>query len=442
MVRHRRGGRHGGGNSGGGNPAPAGPGGAERIFADAAYWDARVLQTAVVLDVFTLLADGPATAEDVAVRCATEKRATELLLNALVEIDYLIKRNDRFTNAPHAQAYLVRGAKGYVGWTLLVEAQAWNVWGNLEQTIRSGKPAPGPMLYKDAEDRTKTLLRSLHARAEALFTRHVAERVKLEGATTLLDLGGGAGSYTIAFARRNPKLNATIFDLPLAIEIAKDTVGKTDVHKRVQFAEGNYRTDAIGGPFDVIYLSNVLHTESEENVKIILKKVFDALEPGGHLVLRDMFMSPDRAGPHGAVFSLNMLLNTDGGRCYSGAEVEKFLKEAGFERAVPIEAGVLVDARKAGPPRLAIDQPRQNPPKQEKKPGEQKPGGGGRGPRPPQEKRAPKQDGPGPVAASPETKAAMAEEVAPAAAPAEEPTQEAKAEETSTSGEGSGDGGT
>ena len=96
-MRHRRGGRHGGGNNGGGgNPAPAGPGGAERIFADAAYWDARVLQTAVVLDVFTLLADGPATAEDVAVRCATEKRATELLLNALVEIDYLTKRNDRY----------------------------------------------------------------------------------------------------------------------------------------------------------------------------------------------------------------------------------------------------------------------------------------------------------------------------------------------------------
>ena len=433
VRRHRRSG--GGSGSGSGSSAPApGPGGADRIFSDAAYWDARVLQTAVVLDVFTLLADGPSTAEDVAVRLATDKRATELLLNALVEIDYLVKRSDRYTNAPHAQAYLVRGQKGYVGWTLLVEAQAWGIWGSLEQSIRSGKPAAGPMLYKDAEDRTKNLLRSLHARAEALFTKHVAERVKLEGAEKLLDLGGGMGSYSIAFCRRNPKLHAVVLDLPLAVELAKEAVGKTDVHKRVEYLEADYRTAPIGGPYDVIFLSNVLHTESEENVKSLLKKIHEALEPGGHLVMRDMFMSPDRAGPHGAVFSLNMLLNTDGGRCYSAAEIEKYLKEAGFERTVPIEPGVLVDARKAGPPRLAIDQPRQNPPKGEAKDGKPaaggnpKPGenkGGGRGPRPPQEKRPPRPGQP-PAAAPPET---------PAPAPAE------PAADTS-SGEGQGDGGT
>ncbi|HVO32098.1 MAG TPA: methyltransferase, partial [bacterium] len=318
MVRRRHG---GGGGGGGGGGAQQGPGGPDRIFADASFWDARVLQVAVVLDVFTLLSDGPATAEDVAVRSATDKRATELLLNALVEIGYLTKRADRYANAPHAQAYLVRGAKDYVGWTVLVEAQAWNTWGNLEQSIRTGKPAPG-RLYSEDIERSKTLLKSLHARAEKLFTRHVAEKVKLEGANTLLDLGGGMGSYSIAFARRHPKMNVTIFDLPFAIELAKETVGKTDVHKRVKLQEGDYHKDPLGGPYDVVFLSSVLHTEGEEAAKALLKKVFEALEPGGHVVLRDMFMSPDRTGPAGAVFSLNMLLNTEAGRCYSAAEVD------------------------------------------------------------------------------------------------------------------------
>src|SRR5438552_17137240 len=115
--RRRRG--HGGGRPNGGGGGAPGPSGADRIFIDVGYWEARAIQVAVVLDVFSLLADGPSTAEDVAVRIATDKRATELLLNALVEIGYLIKRAERFSNAPHAQAYLVRGQKGYVGFTVL-----------------------------------------------------------------------------------------------------------------------------------------------------------------------------------------------------------------------------------------------------------------------------------------------------------------------------------
>ena len=137
MVRRRRG---GGGGGGGASPG-VGSVSPSTIFNDASYRDARTLQAAVVLDVFTLLADGPATAEDVAVRQGLDKRATELLLNALVEIGYLTKRNDRFTNAPHSQAYLVRGGKGYIGFTLLAESQAWGLWGKLEETMLALSPA-------------------------------------------------------------------------------------------------------------------------------------------------------------------------------------------------------------------------------------------------------------------------------------------------------------
>ena len=110
MVRRRRGGGGGGGgaNAGGGAGAGVGSVSPSAIFNDASYRDARTLQAAVVLDLFTLLADGPATAEDVAVRQGLDKRATELLLNALVEIGYLTKRSERFTNAPRCTRWRTR----------------------------------------------------------------------------------------------------------------------------------------------------------------------------------------------------------------------------------------------------------------------------------------------------------------------------------------------
>jgi len=367
MVRRRR----GGGGGGGGNANPGGGAGAgagssavspSAIFNDASYRDARTLQAAVVLDLFTLLADGPATAEDVAVRQGLDKRATELLLNALVEIGYLTKRNDRFANAPHSQNHLVRGGKGYIGFSLLAEAQAWGLWGKLEETVRSGKRPDAPRLYHEDTDQTRTLLRSLHTRAEALFTRHIVEKVKLDGVTTLLDLGGGAGAYTAAFARRWPKMNATLFDLPAAIAVAKDTIGKTDVHKRVKLVEGDYRNDDLQGPYDAIFVSNVLHGENAATVKTLLKKIFDALAPGGRLILRDTFMSADRAR-HGAVLSLNLLLTTDEGRCWSAAEIDVMLKEAGFRDVRMTEESVVVEAKRPGPPK----------PKAEEKPKDAKP---------------------------------------------------------------------
>lgn len=347
MVRRRRGGGGGGGASAG---AGAGAIGADRVFDDTSYRDARTLQTAVVLDVFTLLADGPATAEDVAVRQGLDKRATELLLNALVEIGYVQKRNDRFSNAPHAQAYLVRGGKNYVGWSVLAEAQAWGLWGKLEDAVRTGKRPEGPRLFHEDNEQTRTLLRSLNVRAEALFTKHIVEKVKLDGVSTLLDLGGGAGAYTVAFCRRWPKMNATLFDLPPAIAVATETVGKTDVHKRVKLVAGDYRTDDLQGPYDAIFVSNVLHGENAANAKALLKKVFDALAPGGRLILRDTFMSADRAR-HGAVLSLNLLLTTDEGRCWSAPEAEAMLKETGFRDVRMTEDSVVVEAKRPGPPK-------------------------------------------------------------------------------------------
>lgn len=428
MVRRRRG--HGGGGGGGAGGGGGGEGfaGPARIFEDASYRDARTLQAAVVLDVFTLLADGPATAEDVAVRNGLDKRATELLLNALVEIGYLIKRNDRFQNAPHAQNHLVRGAKGYIGWTLLAESQAWGLWGQLEQTVRSGKRPEGPRLYHDDNEATRNALRSLHARAETLFTKHVVEKVKLDNVETLLDLGGGAGAYSIAFSRRWPKVTVTLFDLPPAIAVAKDTVGKTDVHKRVKLVEGDYKKDDLAGPYDVVFLSNVIHAEGADDVKALLKKVFDAVAPGGRLILRDTFMSNDRAR-HGAVFSLNLLLTTEHGRCYSAAEVDAMLKEAGFRDVRMTEESVLVEAKRPGPPK----------PKPESKPAEKKEA------RPPETPAAEKKEEPAPA---PATAPAAEEKESPAepapAAAESKPDAESKpaAEEASEIPEGSSSGGT
>jgi hypothetical protein len=74
----------------------------------------------------------------------------------------------------------------------------------------------------------------------------------------------------------------------------------------------------------------ILHDWDEVKCRGILKKCFDALPPGGMVIISELLVNDEKAGPApAALMSLNMLIETEG-RNYTPSEYSAWLREAGF----------------------------------------------------------------------------------------------------------------
>jgi predicted O-methyltransferase YrrM len=135
----------------------------------------------------------------------------------------------------------------------------------------------------------------------------------------------------LAFLNAVPELKATLFDTPEVIEMARQRLGKEGVLDRVDLVGGDYNRDALPAGHDLAFLSAIIHQNTAEQNVSLYRKVWDALLPGGRIVIRDHIMSPDRTRPRsGAVFAVNMLVAGTGGNSYTYDEIETSLREAGF----------------------------------------------------------------------------------------------------------------
>jgi cyclopropane fatty-acyl-phospholipid synthase-like methyltransferase len=162
----------------------------------------------------------------------------------------------------------------------------------------------------------------------------VARAVGLEGVGRVLDLGGGSGAYSIAFARANPDLEAEVLDRPSVVPLTRKYVDEAGLGNRVTAREGDMRSEEYGSGYDLVLLSAICHMYSPDENRDLLTRAFAALGPSGRVVIQDFILNSDKTGPRtGALFALNMLTGTGGGSSYSGEEYTTWLQEVGFEDA-------------------------------------------------------------------------------------------------------------
>jgi SAM-dependent methyltransferase len=149
----------------------------------------------------------------------------------------------------------------------------------------------------------------------------------------LLDLGGGPGTYAIHFCRHNPRLKATVFDLPTTRPFAENTIKRFELSDRIDFQAGNYLKDEVNGRYDAAWLSHILHGEGSDGCHQIIQKAVAALEPGGIIIIHEFILNNTMDGPlFPALFSLNMLLGTDAGQAYSEQQLRDMLAAAGAKK--------------------------------------------------------------------------------------------------------------
>lgn len=316
------------------------------IFQLGYYWETKILLTAVRLDVFSALNGKPKTVGEVAGRIGAHEATLSLLLNALVAMRLLTKEGEVYANSSAAETHLVRHSSQYIGHLLLLHDAEWNNWGKLEDTIRTGKRSVDRHVFETDPELGSNVLAVLH-RIGQQSGPDFARRLQLTGRIRLLDLGGGAGTNAIAFCRTYPELTATVFDLPATLRLTEKTVKDAGLESRIALLPGDFNTDSLGGPYDVVLMSDILHYQTFDTNAALVRKVFAHLAPGGRLIIKDRFLDEAGTGPAWTTaFAVHILVNTQQGGCYKTGDAIQWMRQAGFASATELEKTAVVQGVK------------------------------------------------------------------------------------------------
>lgn len=316
------------------------------IFQLGYYWETKILLTAVRLDVFSALDGKPKTAGEIAGRIGAHETSLTLLLNALVALRVLAKEGAVYRNSSTAEKHLVRHSSQYIGHLLLLHDAEWNNWGKLEETIRTGLRMVDRHVFETDPELGGNVLAVLHRIGEQSGP-DLAKRLCLVGPVKLLDLGGGAGTNAIAFCRVYPELTATVFDLPSTLRLTEKTVKEAGLDSRISLCPGDFNRDQLGGPYDVVLMSDILHYQTFEANEALVRKVFRHLAPEGRLIIKDRFLDEAGTGPAWTTaFAVHILVNTQQGGCYKTTDAMQWMTNAGFTSIAELEKTAVVEGMK------------------------------------------------------------------------------------------------
>ncbi|MGD0496947.1 MAG: methyltransferase [Bryobacteraceae bacterium] len=313
-----------------------------------AFQESRAILTALELDLFTAVGGG-AAAPEAAAAMGVDVRAGEMLLNAMTALGLLVKQDGAFRNTPVAARYFTAASPDNARPALMHIAHLWARWSALTECVRVGAPADRPDGGAGDEEWTEAFIAAMHRFA----SERVGAVVRAIGPGSIrrmLDVGGGSGAYSIAFAEANPGLRADILDLPAVIPIARRHIERAGVADRVHLRSGDLRSDKLGEGYDLAFVSAICHMLGEDENRDLLRRCYDALAEGGRVAIQDFILEPDKTEPkQAALFALNMLVGTRAGSAYSEPEYAAWLAEAGFREIrrvrLPGPAGIMIGAR-------------------------------------------------------------------------------------------------
>jgi SAM-dependent methyltransferase len=295
----------------------------------AAYRLPRIILTALDLGLFTVMGARGWTMPDLAKRLRVSARGLEILCRNLATAGLLRKAGDRYHNGPLSGTALNAGHPAYRGAYLDLLQSQWGNWSQLTASVKRGDPVDKHSRETSAYRRRFTW--AMHHRSIEVAPK-VAAQVDLRGARTLLDLGGGPGTYALAFLEANRHLRATLCDRPAALDVAKEIADPLTHGRRLSYLPLDFIKKPIPGRYDVIWYSNVLHIYSPATNQALFRKLKAALTPSGRLLIQDA-LTFDRNGLYPAetnLFAVTMLLFTLEGNTYSARETATWLTRAGF----------------------------------------------------------------------------------------------------------------
>ncbi len=297
-----------------------------------AFGQAQALLTAVELDLFTVLHDGPSTEEDIRARLGLHGRGLRDFLRLLVVLGLLDTEAGRYRNAAGSSRYLVSGEPGYVGGFLLgAKANLYPVWAGLTETLRDGRPRSAADNFAAMLDDLAELRRYAHMMEGVLqpVVPRLIEALDWSGYRSVLDVGGCRGSLAGQLVIARPGLTGHVFDLPQLEPLFDERMAELGVARTVRFHAGDFFRDPLPRA-DVAIFGHILHNWPGSQRDELLRKAFDAVNPGGVLLVHDRMLDDESPNIDNLLASLVMALVTEGGAEYTISELTELAKSVGF----------------------------------------------------------------------------------------------------------------
>ncbi len=301
------------------------------------FWASKTLLSAIELGLFTRLARGPADADTLGASLGLHPRARRDFLDALVALGLLERESGVYRNTPQTDLFLDRDKPSYIGGMLeMANARLYGFWGSLTEGLRTGRPqneikSGGGLfetLYSDP-DRLRQFLAGMTGISMGAAMA-IAQKFPWKDHKTFIDIGGAQGALPVQVALAHPHITGGNFDLPAVGPIFDEYIARFKLTSRLKFHPGDFFKDPLR-PADVYAMGHILHDWDLEQKKALLAKCFEALPEGGALIVYEALIDDDRKeNAFGLLMSLNMLIETEGGFDYTGADCAGWMREAGF----------------------------------------------------------------------------------------------------------------
>jgi ubiquinone/menaquinone biosynthesis C-methylase UbiE len=315
----------------------------DRLLKD--LWMARgalALAAAVELDLFSHIAEGNQTASEIAQAAGTSERGTTPMLDALVSLDYLKKKDGQYKLTPISKKFLVRASRAYMGPIVEESKLVWPGWLRLSEVVKTGSPVTSVDQEATGRDFFPKLVESIFPMSYASASGALQSLSKKQraGIHRILDVAAGSAAWSLPFATALGDVRVTVVDFPEVAAIARKFAERFGVAERYDYIEANLREADFGtDQYDLVILGHIIHTEGATRGKKLIEKSYAALKDGGMLLIGEMIPNDKRTGPPLALlFGLNMLLHTQDGGVFTMKEYQDWMGEAGFKKVKTIDA--------------------------------------------------------------------------------------------------------
>ena len=296
-----------------------------------------LLAAAIVeLDFFSWLARQPSDLPTICRELQLVPRPVDVMLTLFAALGLVEKRGNVFSVTDVAREHVVKGSPWFLG-PYYASLKDRPVCQDFIRVLRTGRVANWGS-FKDEKDWAKAMEDDAFAEqfTAAMDCRGVylsaaaARAFDPHGRSKLLDIAGGSGVYACAFVAAHSQLTAAVFEKPPVDRVAARAISKRGFSDKVAVLAGDLFASELPLGFDVHLISNVLHDWDVPIVRQIIAKSFQALAPGGMIIIHDAHLNEQKTGPLPVAKYSALLMHSTEGRCYSRVEIGEYLSEAGF----------------------------------------------------------------------------------------------------------------
>jgi len=300
-----------------------------------AFQNSAVLAAAIEFDLFSAIGSGTKSAATLAEKCSATERGVRIVCDHLVVQGFLCKEPGEYALTPVSAKFLDRASPAYMGSAarFVHSNDLLDAHRNLAEVVRTGTtqlPQQGTVSeqYAGCVEFARSMGPMMMPAAQ--FMAEIVAKKTTVRPLRVLDIAAGHGMFGITIAKRVGECEVTAVDWPQVVEVAQENAQQAGV-KNYHTLNGDAFTTDFGSGYDVILLTNILHHFNQQKCVELLRKVKQALAPGGKVLTLEFIPNDDRVSPPvAATFALTMLATTPAGDAYTFAEYQQMWQQVGL----------------------------------------------------------------------------------------------------------------